>query len=55
MISNIPKLVKDRSLAQLLSAHALGAGGLGFKSWVGQIGTVSPTAQPPLRRSFGAV
>ena len=41
----------NRLLAQLLSAHAIDVGGLGFKSWVGQIGTVSP----PLRRSFGGV
>ena len=33
------------ALAQLLSAHVLRAEGLGFKSWVGQIGTVSPTAR----------
>ena len=45
MLSIIPKLVKDRSLAQLLSAHALGAEGLEFQSRVGQIGTVSPTAR----------
>ena len=45
MLSIIPKLVKDRPLAKLLSEHALGAGGLGFKSRVGQIGTVSPTAR----------
>ena len=30
--------------AKTLSAHAIGAGGLGFKSLVAQIGTVSPTA-----------
>ena len=35
---------------QLLSAQAIGAG-LGFDSWAGQIGTVSP----PLRRFSGAV
>ena len=40
----IPKLVKHRPLAQLLSAHAVDAEGIGFKSRVGQIGTVSPTA-----------
>ena len=34
-----------RLLAQLLSAHAFGAGGLGFKSPVGQIGSASPTAR----------
>ena len=34
MLRIIPKLVKDRPLAQLLSAHALGAGGLEFKSAV---------------------
>ena len=33
------------ALAQLLSAHATAAGGLGFKSRVGQIGAVSPTAR----------
>ena len=31
----------NRPLAQLLSAHAIGAGGLGFKSRVGLVGTVS--------------
>ena len=45
MLSIIPKLVKDRPLAQLLGANAIGAGGLGLKSRVGQIGTVSPTAR----------
>ena len=45
----------NRRLAQLLSAHVIGAGSLGFNFRVGQIGTVSPTARPPLRRSFGAV
>ena len=35
----------DRSLAQLLSAHAIGAGGSGFKSRDGQIGLVSPMAR----------
>ena len=45
MFSIIPKLVKDRPLVQLLSAHAIGAGGLGFKFRVGQIGTASPTAR----------
>ena len=39
----------DRPLAQLLSAHAIGAGGLGFKSRIVQTSTVL------LRRSFGAV
>ena len=34
----------NRPLAQLLSAHAIGAEGLGFESRVGQIGTVSPLA-----------
>ena len=33
-----------RPLAQLLSAYAIGTGGLGFKSRVGQIGTVSSMA-----------
>ena len=37
-------------LAQLLSARAIGAGGLGFKSRVGQIANGSA----PLRRSIGA-
>ena len=32
-------------LAQLLSARATGAGGLGFDSRTGQIGTVSPMAR----------
>ena len=32
-------------LAQLLGAHAIGAGGLGFKSRVGLVGTVSRTAR----------
>ena len=32
---------KKRPLAQLLSAHAIGAGGLGFKFRVGLVGTVS--------------
>ena len=40
-----------RPLAQLLSSHAIGAGGLRFKSRADQIGTVSP----PLRCSFGTV
>ena len=40
-----------RLLAQLLSAQAIGAGGLRFDSQAGQIGTVSP----PLRRFSGAV
>ena len=35
----------NRPLAQLRNAHAIGAGGLGFKSRAGQIGTVSPTAR----------
>ena len=34
-----------RPLVQLLNAHAIGEDGLGFKSQVGQIGTVSPTAR----------
>ena len=32
-------------IAQLLSAHASGSGGLEFDSRVGQIGTESPTAR----------
>ena len=40
-----------RLLAQLLSAQAIGAGGLGFDSRAGQISTVPP----PLRRFSGAV
>ena len=36
--------MKNNLLPQLLSAQVIGAGGLGFKSRVGQIGTVSPTA-----------
>ena len=32
-------------LAQLLRSHVIGAGGLGFKSRVGQIGAVSPTTR----------
>ena len=32
-------------LVQLLSAQAIGAGGLGFDSRAGQIATVSPTAR----------
>ena len=35
----------NRPLAQLLSAHAIGAEGLGFESQAGQIGTASPTAR----------
>ena len=35
----------NQPLAQLLGAHAIGAGGLGFKSRVGQISTESPTAR----------
>ena len=35
----------NRPLAQLLSAHAIGAEGLRFKSRVGLVGTVSPTAR----------
>ena len=42
-----------KPLAQLLSAHAIGAGGLRFKNRVGQIGSVT-NGSPPLRRSFGA-
>ena len=40
-----------RLLAQLLSAQAIGAEGLGFDYRAGQIGTVSP----PLRRFSGAL
>ena len=32
-------------LEQLLSARAISAGGLRFNTWVGQIGTVSPTTR----------
>ena len=35
----------NRPLAQLLSVHVLGAGGLGFDSRAGQIGVVLPTAR----------
>ena len=35
----------NRPLAQLLSAHAIGARGQGFKSRVGLVGTVSRTAR----------
>ena len=35
----------NRSLAQLLGAHAIGAVGLRFDSWVSQIGIVSPTVR----------
>ena len=35
----------NRPLAQLLSAQAIGAGGLGLNFRAGQIGTVSPTAR----------
>ena len=35
----------DRPLAQLLSAHAIGTGGLRFDSGAGQISTVSPMAR----------
>ena len=45
MLSIIPKLFKDRPLAQLHSAHAIDAGGFGFELRVSQIGTVSPTAR----------
>ena len=41
----IEKKKINRPLAQLLSAHAIGAGGLGFKSRVGLVGTVSRTAR----------
>ena len=43
--NTIAKGELDRLLAQLLSTHAIGGGGLGYKSRVGQIGTVSPTAR----------
>ena len=36
---------RRRPLAQLLSAQAIGVEGPGFKSRVGQIGTVSPAAR----------
>ena len=39
------KILSFRPLGQLPSQHAIGAGGLGFKSRVGPIGTVSPTAR----------
>ena len=35
----------EPAVAQLLSVHAIGAGGLGFKYRVGQIDTMSPTAR----------
>ena len=43
--SSSAEQVNYSTLAQLLSTHAIGAGGLGFKSRVGQISTVSPTAR----------
>ena len=52
-ISKAKKKKINRPLAQLLNAHAIGAGGLGFKSRVGLVGTVSRTARH--RCSFGAV
>ena len=39
------KYALDRPLAQLLSAHVIGAGGLGFDSQADQIDTKSPTAR----------
>ena len=44
-ISKSKKKKINRPLAQLLSAHAIGAEGLGFKSRVGLVGTVSRTAR----------
>ena len=43
----LPKkeLLSYRPFAQLPSQHAIGAGGLGFKSWVDQIATVSPATR----------
>ena len=38
-------LGRYRPSAQLLSAQAIGAEGVGFDSRAGQIGTVSPTAR----------
>ena len=38
------QVLRDRPLVQWLSAHAIGVGGLRFKSRVSQIVTVSPTA-----------
>ena len=35
----------NRSLAQLLSAHAINSGGLGFDSRAGQISSVSPAVR----------
>ena len=35
----------NRPIAQLLSAHAIGAGSLGFDGRAGQIDTVSPTTR----------
>ena len=42
-----------RPLAQLLSAHVIGAEGLGFDLRTGQIGTVSPTARHRYEVSSG--
>ena len=42
------------AVSSVLSAHAIGAGGLEFKSQIGQIGSVA-NGLPPLRHSFGAV
>ena len=47
--------VLNRPLAQLLSAHAIAAGGLGFDSRAGQIGYSVANGSPPLRCIFEAV
>ena len=41
-------------LVSLVPAIAIGAGGLGFKSWVGQVGFSVAYGSPPLQRFFGA-
>ena len=48
------KLFTIPAVSSVLSAHAIGAGGLEFKSQIGQIGSVA-NGLPPLRHSFGAV
>ena len=48
------KYALDWPLAQLLSAHVSGAGGLRFDSQANQIDSVA-NGSPPLRRFFGAV
>ena len=48
-------LLTNESLAQLLSAHAIGAGGLRFDYRTGQIGRSVANGSPPLQRFFGAV